>query len=305
MNKLKMCSVKSCPQCRDKPEQNGSNVPFCSGFFVNRYCVDMCNEKKRMRMRSVHKNKWKLEMMIDKIRNGGIRMYTLIIIAYATLSIIWRKDNSSKKEKLMEVFKLLIVTIGIDYIEKGVLFTDKLVWKMVKKFLELFPKLKEMFKMNSSHDIFKDMANFFFKFTDLINPNIEKYMIVIADNLYVKHLFATCVIIMICLEVLLMNCLWVDWRRMLTEKKSLVTFILLNVHVISTISYEIEVGYDTLRKSVNGVFSLCAVCIWMFWGWKRGYLFKKEQNSIAMQKTSQILEDILLIFAILAFPLMR
>ena len=213
------------------------------------------------------------------------------------------KEKSAKK-----IFVSIAVQVGIaiggDIIEKELLRLWESICKFGKNFIEWFHKISAISEIDSLDKIMGTVTKLFFKLTGGISPNIEKYIKAIANYLYVTHLFETCIVIVVCLEILYLNWMNVIWFRILKEKKAIIILILINLYMFSYIWYDVKIGYSKTGKIICVLLGMAGVFIGILWGGKEGYLFQeREENSITL-KVDLILEKVLIVLGLFTIPMM-
>lgn len=237
-------------------------------------------------------------------------MGILLLIGCGIITKQYLEKNKSVKEIFAGMFVEVGIAIGAEYVIKELKILRIFVGKILKKFLDLHLKEKLGWLIasgtgkDSSKNIIVIMVKYFFRLTNFISPNIEKEIRTISNFVYMEHSFATVIVIATCFEVLILNSMNTIWYRILKEKKALAIFVLVNVYTISSVWYDMIIGFGKLGKIVITAGDLCFIFIAIFLGKRKGYLLKEEEKDFVIQDVDDILQKILIVYGILALPLL-
>lgn len=230
-------------------------------------------------------------------------MGILLLIGCGIITKKCLEKEKSAKEIFVSIAVQVGIAIGGDIIEKELLRLWESICKFGKNFIEWFHKISAISEIDSLDKIMGTVTKLFFKLTGGISPNIEKYIKAIANYLYVTHLFETCIVIVVCLEILYLNWMNVIWFRILKAKKAIIILILINLYMFSYIWYDVKIGYSKTGKIICVLLGMAGVFIGILWGGKERFLFQeREENSITL-RVDLILEKVLIVLGLFTIPM--
>lgn len=230
-------------------------------------------------------------------------MGILLLIGCGIITKKCLEKEKSAKEIFVSIAVQVGIAIGGDSIEKELLRLWESICKFGKNFIEWFHKISVILEIDPLDKIMGTVTKLFFKLTGWISPNIEKYIRAIANYLYVKHLLVTCIIIVVCLEILCLNWMNATWSRIIKEKKAVIILILINLYMYSYTWYDVKIGYHKARKIICVLLGMAGIFIGILWGGKEEYLLQeREENSIAL-KVDWILEKVLIVLGLFTIPM--